>query len=288
MADIYRTAAGRDRVRSWCVDQLDHWTTPHDRTTIDTAAGETHLVSAGAGDLTVLYLPGTTLNAAASLTLVTAFAAAHRVVVADVPGQPGLSTGMRPSGNRLVAYGRWVDELLARLRADRLVLAGHSLGAAIALAAGTPGVAGLLLLDPAGLVRLRVSPSVLSATLPWLVRPTPARSARLLRHLHAPGGQPSPTHIEWMTLAARSTRTSLAPPPWPASSLRRWQAVPRTVLSGELDCFLPVGSLRTAVREKLDTDLQVLHGAGHLAPEERAGAIVEAVTPFAGPEHAHP
>jgi hypothetical protein len=32
----------------------------------------------------------------------------------------------------------------------------------------------------------------------------------------------------------------------------------------------------------------VLPGAGHLVPEERAGAIVEAVTPFPGPEPAHP
>jgi len=288
VADLYRTAAGHDLVRSWCIDQLDRWATPHDRTTIDTTAGETHLVSAGAGDLTVLYVPGTTLNAATSLTLVTTLAAAHRVVVADVPGQPGLSVGVRPTGNRLVAYGRWADEIVGHLRADRLILAGHSLGAAIALAAGTPGVAGLLLLDPAGLVRLRVSPSVLSATLPWLVRPTPARTARLLGHLHAPGWQPSATHIEWMTLAARHTRSTLAPPPLPASSLRRWQAVPRAVLSGEMDCFLPVGSLRTAVREQLATDLQVLLGAGHLTPEEQAEAIVEAVVPIAGPGAAHP
>jgi pimeloyl-ACP methyl ester carboxylesterase len=288
VADIYRTAAGRDRVRSWCVDQLDGWTTPHERTTIATTAGETHLVSAGAGELTVLYVPGTTLNAATSLSLITAIAAANRVVVADVPGQPGLSAGMRPSGNRLVAYGRWVDEIVAHLQADRLVLTGHSLGAAITLAADTSGVAGLLLLDPAGLIRLRVSPSVLAATLPWLWRPTPARSARLLQHMHAPGWQPSATHIEWMTLAARHTRSTLAPSPLPASSLRRWLARPRAVLTGELDCFLPVGPLRTAVRETLGTDVQVLQGAGHLTPEERARAIVDAVVPLVGPGGARP
>jgi hypothetical protein len=85
--DVYRTAAGGDHVRSWCLDQLDRWTTPHDRTTIATTAGETHLLSAGAGDLTVLFVPGTTMNAATSLPLVAALAPAHRVLVADVPGQ---------------------------------------------------------------------------------------------------------------------------------------------------------------------------------------------------------
>jgi pimeloyl-ACP methyl ester carboxylesterase len=288
VADLYRTAAGHDQLRLWCVDQLDRWTTPHDRTTIGTTAGETHLVSAGAGDLTVLYVPGTTFNAATSLSLVAALAMAHRVVVADVPGQPGLSTGMRPTGNQLLAYGRWVDEVVAHLQANRLVLAGHSLGAAIALAADTSGVAGILLLDPAGLIRLRVPPSVMGATLTWLVRPTPARSARLLRHLHAPGWQPSATHIEWMTLAARHTRSTLAPKPLPTSSLRRWQAIPRAVLTGELDCFLPVGPLRTTVRDKLAADVRILQGAGHLTPEERAEAIVDAVAPFAGLGPTHP
>jgi pimeloyl-ACP methyl ester carboxylesterase len=90
-------------------------------------------------------------------------------------------------------------------------------------------------------------------------------------------------HIEWMTLVARHSRSTLAPRRLPASSLRRWQAFPCTVLSGELDCFLPVGSLRNAVREKLATDLQVLQGAGHLTPEERAEEIVQAVLPLVRP-----
>jgi pimeloyl-ACP methyl ester carboxylesterase len=228
------------------------------------------------------------MNAATSLSLVAALARTYRVVVADVPGQPGLSAEARPHGNRLSAYGRWVDQVITHLQADRLILAGHSLGAAITLAGGTSGVAGLLLLDPAGLVRLRVSPSVMAATLPWLVRPTPARSAHLLRHLHAPGWQPSATHIEWMTLAARHTRSTLAPSPLPGSSLRRWQAIPRAVLTGELDCFLPITSLRTTVRENLATDLQVLQGAGHLTPEEQTQAIAEAVEPLTGPEPVDP
>jgi len=275
VADLYRTAAGHERVRSWCIDQFDRWTTPHERTTVATTVGETHLLSVGAGEPTVLYLPGTTFNAATSLSLAAALAAAHRVVVADVPGQPGLSAATRPDGS--LGYGLWVDEVVAHLQPDRVVLAGHSLGAAIALAAGTPGVAGLLLLDPAGLVRLRVSPPVLAATLPWVLRPTPTRSARLLRKMHGPGREPSSTHVEWMTLAARHTRSSLAPRPLPASALRRWQAIPRAVLTGERDCFLPPRRLRAAVRDELGVDLQVLPRAGHLTPQECPDAIVDAL-----------
>src|SRR4051794_28513345 len=122
VANLYRTAAGHDRVRSWCVERLDGWGTTHDRTTIDTAAGETHLVSAGAGDPTVLYVPGTTFNAATSLSLIAGLAAAHRVVAADVPGQPGLSAATRPSGKHVLAYGLWVDEVVAHLHAQRVIL----------------------------------------------------------------------------------------------------------------------------------------------------------------------
>jgi pimeloyl-ACP methyl ester carboxylesterase len=282
VAELYRTAAGRRDVQRWCEDQLDRWTIPHERRVIPTAAGETHLLAAGAGELTVLYLPGTNFNAASSLSLVTALAEHCRVVVADLPGQPGLSDGARPGGDRLAAYGRWADQVVAEVEGSRLVLAGHSLGAAVALAA-TPGEPeALLLVDPAGLIGLRVGASTLRATLAWWARPTPALSARLLDHMHAAGRHASELHVEWMTLVARHTRTAGAPGPLPADRVERWRKRPRTVLSGAQDCFLPVGPLAQAVRTRLGVELTVLEDAGHLAPEEQPGAVVAAVAVLAG------
>jgi pimeloyl-ACP methyl ester carboxylesterase len=282
VAELYRTAAGRLEVRLWCEDRLDRWTTPHVRRVIPTSAGETHLLEAGAGELTVLYLPGTNFNAATSLPLVTALAQHHRVVVADLPGQPGLSDGTRPPGDRLAAYGSWADQVVDEVRGSRLVLVGHSLGAAVALAA-TPGAAdGLLLVDPAGLIRLRVGVSTLRATLAWWARPTPARSARLLDHMHAAGHHASELHVEWMTLVARHTRTAGAPGPLPADCIQRWRKVPRTVLCGAQDCFLPVRPLEQAVRDRLGVELRVLDDAGHLATEDQPGAILAAVADLTG------
>ena len=133
MADLYRSPAGHEAIRSWCASRLDGRAFPHERRTVPTVLGETSLVTAGDGPATVLYLPGTNFNAASSLLLVDALAGRVRVVVADLPGQPGLSAGRRPPDR--LAYGAWVDELVASLAADRLVLAGHSLGAAAALTA---------------------------------------------------------------------------------------------------------------------------------------------------------
>ncbi|MGY1696125.1 alpha/beta fold hydrolase [Geodermatophilus sp. SYSU D00814] len=279
---LYRTAASREAVRAWCEGRLAEWPTAHERSELDTRLGATHLVVAGQGETTVLYLPGTNVSAATSLPVLSALAAGRRVVAADVPGQPGLSAGVRPSGDRLAGYGAWVGELVAHLHAGRLVLVGHSLGAAIALAAEPDGVAGLVLVDPAGVVRLRVGASVLAATVPWLLRPTTARSARLVRQLHGSGRHRADDEVEWMTLVARSTRTSAAPGPLPASVLRRWRRTPRAVLSGERDCFLPVPRLRDAVRRHLDVELQVLPGTGHMAPDEQPEAIVAAVDALGG------
>ena len=275
-AQLYRTPEGHQAIRSWSTARLDGWALPHERRTVSSALGETSLVTAGDGPATVLYLPGTNFNAASSLVLVEALAARLRVVVADLPGQPGLSAGRRPPD--LLAYGAWIDEIVAGLDADRLLLAGHSLGAAAALTADPAGVHGLLLLDPAGLIRLRVGLGTLGATLPWLVRPTPARSARLLALMHARGRSPSPEHVEWMTLVARHVRTSLAPSPMPPAVLDRWRDTPRAVLCGEQDCFLPVPPLAAAARAKLGVDLDVVAEAGHLAPEDQPQRVADAIS----------
>ena len=279
MAHLYRTAAGRDEIRSWCLDRLAAWSVAHERRTMSTALGDTSLVSAGEGTTTVLYLPGTNFNAATSLALIGPLARSAHVVVADLPGQPGLSTERRPADR--LGYGAWVDEVVTSLGADRVVLVGHSLGAVAALSADPATVSAVVPLDPAGLIRLRVRPRTLAATLPWLVRPTPARSARLLAQMHARGRAPSREHVEWMTLVARHVRTSLAPAPLPESVLDRWREVPRTVLCGDQDCFLPVSPLAAAVRAKLGVELEVVTDAGHLTPEDQPARVAEAVSALA-------
>ena len=275
MAETYRSPAGREAIRSWCTARLEEWAVPHERRTVPTELGESSLVTAGAGPATLLYLPGTNFNAASSLALVGALAAQVRVVVADLPGQPGLSAGRRPPDR--LAYGAWISEIATAVAADRLVLAGHSLGAAAALTADPAGVHGLLLLDPAGVIRLRVRPGTLAATLPWLLRPTPARSGRLLGEMHARGRRPSPEHVEWMTLVARHVRTSLAPSPLPQAVLDRWRDTPRAILCGDQDCFLPVSPLAAAARTKLGIEVDVVADAGHLTPEDQPTRVAEAV-----------
>lgn len=175
-------------------------------------------------------LPGTNFNAATSLPLASELATSARVVLADLPGQPGLSTAQRPRRQRVLAYGAWAGEVVDWVKTSistaPLVLVGHSLGAAVALATPTAAVAALVVINPAGLVRLQVSPAVLSSTLSWLLRPTQQRSRALLEHMTAPARTADPALVEWMALVARHTKPSGAPGPMPSTVTARWSATP--------------------------------------------------------------
>ncbi|MFD9434228.1 alpha/beta fold hydrolase [Streptomyces sp. NPDC060002] len=227
---------------------------------------QTHVVLAGSGATTVVFVPGTNFNAAASLPLATALVAAgYRVVLVDVPGQPGLSSGERGlSGGRLSWYGGWLGEVVEKISLDPVVVIGHSFGAAIALSSASPRIDRLVLVSPAGLTRLRLTPAVLAASAGWFLRPAPTHSARLLRTMLAPGHPPREELVNWMTLVARHSRSSGAP----GTATLPARQIPRLIVTGEHDVFLPPGRIGPAVRSVLGAELHVLAGAGHLVVEE--------------------
>lgn len=251
---------------------------PHRRNEIASQAGSTHVVTAGSGSSTVVVIPGTNENAALSESFAAALAPDFSVLLLDLPGQPGLSTGHRPRRDRLAWYGHWLAEVLDVLVPGQAVVVGHSLGGAIALACDSPHISGRLLVSTAGLTRLKVSAGVLRATVPWLLRPAPARSAALLRHFLAPGRTPPPDLIEWYTLVARACRTSLAPPALPRELLTRRTDVPRQVVTGQHDVFLPPERLRASAGRRLGARLVVIPDAGHLLPDEQPQALAALLT----------
>ena len=164
--------------------------------------------------------------------------------------------------------------MIEKVPVDSVVVMGHSFGAAIALSSASPQIKQLVLVSPGGLTRLRLTPGLLAAWVAWSVRPAPTHSARLLRAMLAPGGQPREQLVEWMTLVAQHSRSSGAPN---AADLPA-QAVPRLILTGARDVFLPPRKLGPAVRRKLGTDLGVIAGAGHLVIEERPKYLASLVS----------
>ncbi|MFE4620115.1 alpha/beta fold hydrolase [Streptomyces sp. NPDC056747] len=244
----------------------------------EAGGAETHVVVAGSGGPTVVVVPGTNFNAATCLPLATALATRYRTVLVDVPGQPGLSSGERgPGEGRLDWYGAWLSGVLEACASGPVIVLGHSFGAAIALSSASPRIDGQILVSPGGLTGLRLTPGVLGASAAWLAVPGPRHSAWLLRTMYGTGGTPRPALVDWMTLVARHARSSGAPGRARVPS----RPVPRQVVTGEHDVFLPPRRLRAAVHRTLGVELGVVEGAGHLVIEEQPDRIADLVAHFA-------
>ncbi|MFI2212483.1 alpha/beta fold hydrolase [Streptomyces sp. NPDC020141] len=266
MSSIYRSARGRDIITSWCADRLRAWPVPQERITVEAGGSPTHITAAGPEGAPVVFVPGTNFCAAASLPLASALVdAGHRVLLPDVPGQPGLSSGERgPAAGRMSWYGAWLSEVIEQTATGPVTVMGHSFGAAIALSCTSSRIERMILVSPGGITRLSVPPRLLAASAAWFLRPTAASSRRLLRAMHAPGRQPREELVEWMTLVARHSRSSGAP----AMAEPSQNTYPRQVVLGTHDVFLPVDRLRRAVRARLGVELDVMAEAGHLLVEE--------------------
>jgi pimeloyl-ACP methyl ester carboxylesterase len=280
---VYKNARGQRAVRQWCSDALTRADFPLANTTVETSAGPVALTSAGTGPPRVVMVPGTGFNAAVALPWLRALSVHWSTTVVDLPGQPGLSDPRRPRRSRLAWYGRVLDEILAAMDADAVVVVGNSLGAAVALAAGSPRIAARALISPAGFIPLSVDPKLALASTMWLLRPTTEHTRRMLRLFVAPGKEPPQTEVEWMTLIATCCHTTLAPPPLPADLLARRAEQPCVVGVGEHDRFLPPRRLAPAVRRTMNRDLRVFPGVGHLTTPTHLDKVVSLVAEAVDP-----
>lgn len=276
MQDIYRDDEGQKQIRAWCSARLAAWERDHDTRVVETELGATHVVTAGDGPPLVL-IPGTNFAAATWLPLIDELATKYRVHAVDLPGQPGLSDPGRQK-HAGGDFGRWLGAVSDAVGAVQPTVVGHSLGGLVAMhaAAGGAAVSRLVLLDPAGLRRLSVTPKVLATTLPWLLRSDARSAAGLLRMMMAPGGEPDDELVEWMALVGRHVRSSMAPPALDDAALARLEGVGIDILCGEHDVFLPPEKLRVAASRRLgNASFGVVRAAGHLLPHERPGPIVD-------------
>lgn len=283
MPSVYKNPRGQRAVQQWCSETLARANFPLATRALDTSVGRVHLTSAGTGRTRVVMVPGTGFNAAVALPWLRALSVHWPTTVVDLPGQPGLSDPRRPRRGRLAWYGRVLDEVLAAMHADGVVLVGNSLGAAVALAANSPRIAARALVSPAGFMRLSVDPEVALASAVWLLRPTAGHTRRLLRLFLPPGAEPPETEVEWMTLMATHCHTTLAPPPLSPELLAGRAERPCVVGVGEHDRFLPPLRLVPAVRRTMNLDVRVFSGVGHLITPAHLDKVVSLVAEVVEP-----
>jgi pimeloyl-ACP methyl ester carboxylesterase len=213
MPTVYKNARGQRAVRQWCSEALARADFPLTNATLDTSVGRVEITSAGTGRPRVVLVPGTGSNAAVALPWLQALSVHWATTVVDLPGQPGLSDPRRPRRARLAWYGRSLDEILAAMDADGVVLVGNSLGAAVALAADSPRIMARALVSPAGFIRLRVGPKLARASAVWLLRPTAETPAACSGCSSPPARtRPRPRWSGW--------------PSWPPVAARLWPLRP--------------------------------------------------------------
>ncbi|MGI5290954.1 hypothetical protein ACQEVF_47640 [Nonomuraea polychroma] len=81
---IYTSPAGERRVRDWCQERVESWTTRHRICTLQTSLGTTTVITAGHGP-GVLLLPGTNFCAATLLEVADALLPNHQVIWRTCP-----------------------------------------------------------------------------------------------------------------------------------------------------------------------------------------------------------
>lgn len=236
----------------------------------------------------VVFLHGLSASRVTWRPVAERLAPVARCLLVDLLGR-GESDAAPAARYDLDSEVRRLEILLQRLGVNRPVLAGHSHGAAIAVAAAARLEAcGLLLVNPVTPEVPR--PAVLAAFRHRSVR---ALAAPLLRHFRGPltryilvrrvFAEPSsmpPGAVEryaapWEDPRRAEGLTRILSE-WDPSELRRWSGppgVPVRVIAGALDRRITEPTARRWAA-RLEAGLRVETGCGHSVPEERPGAVV--------------
>ena len=201
-----------------------------------------------------------------------------RLVIPDLPGHG--ESGGTPR-ETVAAYSSWVSAFAQEIGASRFVLAGHSMGGAIALQAALDGVKGIEALVLLGTgARLKISPVIFEGI------------AGRFREF-------APELVEWMTSASSSSLlredvTHDVLSTRPATFLADFHAcngfdvmprlgeiaVPVLVVSGDDDRLTPLKYGEYLATNLRGSVLKIIHGAGHLAMLEKPTEVNAVISAF--------
>jgi len=238
-----------------------------------------HVAGGGAGQR-VLYVHGTGCNGAVWGPHMRALAAAHTAVAIDLPGH-GQSSG--PGFRGVADYAHFVVELARTLGWERFVLAGHSMGGAVALLTAIyhpERLAALVLVDTGA--RLRVDPRLLraageaarsgqspAADRSWaFASTTPASVVEAVAALTA-STDPAVTYADW-----------IADDTFDVMSRVREIARPTLIVCGAEDRLTPVKYHRFLADQIAGSRLTIIDRAGHWVFWEQPEAFTRTVGAF--------
>ena len=221
----------------------------------------------------------------------------HRVIRFDLPGF-GL-TGPSPSGDyTLPTYSRFVVDVLDKLGIRQAILAGNSLGGAVAwkTAADYPERVGkLILVDSAGYpyepesIPIGFRLAQIPALAPLMQRLLPRRVIESsVRNVYADPSKVTPELIDrYYEITLREGNRKALGDRFRAGNERFSSQIkqvkqPTPVLWGALDRLIPVSQAQLFAKDIAGSQLQVLDGLGHVPQEEDPARTVAATRAFLG------
>lgn len=155
MSRIYKTPAGEALIRQWYERFQTRLPFATETRVVTTSVGPTQVLVTGPEDgPPIVLLHGALAGAAHALGEMGMFPAHHRIYAVDIPGQSVASAHVRlpVKGD---AHGRWLNEVMEALNLPQALIMGVSWGGFVSLNLTRyfpQRVAGLILLNPAGLV----------------------------------------------------------------------------------------------------------------------------------------
>ena len=202
-----------------------------------------------------------------------------RVLAVDLPGH-GQSEGT--SCATVVEFAAAIVSLLDSLNIQRAIVAGHSMGGAIAQTLAldyAERVAGLILVGTGA--RLRVAPQILDGVkadfagavdtiIQWSFSPTASEMLTRLAHQRLLEVKPAVLLSDYAACNAFDAMTRV-------SQIKS----PTLVLVGSADKMTPEKYSRYFVEQIAGAQLKVFPGAGHMLPLERGAEMTQAVQAFA-------
>ncbi|MDM7942080.1 MAG: alpha/beta fold hydrolase [Hydrogenophaga sp.] len=263
------------------------------------AGMDVHLRDEGPRDdpLPIVLVHGTSASLHTWDGWVEALAGQHRVIRVDLPGF-GL-TGPSPDGDySLPAYARFIVQVMDQLGVQQAVLAGNSLGGAVAwkTAVDHPARVGkLVLVDAAGYpmaaqsIPLGFRLASMPALAPLLRNVLPrGLVASSVRNVYADPDKVTPALIDrYLELSLREgnrealrARLQAGNEAFTAQIAQIRQ--PTLVLWGAQDRLIPPSQAQHFARDIQGSQVQVFEGLGHVPHEEDPARTVAAVQAFLG------
>ncbi|QUQ65102.1 alpha/beta fold hydrolase [Kutzneria sp. CA-103260] len=261
---IYKTEAGRERIRRQYEEWLAHWPAPAERRTVPTRHGDTFVMVSGTENgPPVVLLHGSGGNTLTWMSTAGKLADRFRLFTVDLIGEPGMSAPTRPPLGS-PAYAEWIDDVLDGLGLTEVQLVAASLGGWMAIDYVTrrPGrVSRLVLTVPGGIGRQRFGKTAMFFLGQLLGRKQP---------------EPQSPQEKYVRMVFQHFRPRLFMPLFATERLRKL-TLPLLVITGDQDELLDSRATRRRLAAAAPhAEVQVLPGVGHMLPDvtERIGGFL--------------